>query len=137
MVWFPPPHTTHTLKLSVIFELTRNKLFAISSYYYHSFCVFFFFFTRLWSLQKIPSGGIVVFTVAMSFCRRISLYGFYPFYNDPLTKETLPYHYYDRNKINLNVPRLHDMPEEYQIFKELNSTGQIRLVTKCTQVLKM
>ncbi|XP_071965160.1 CMP-N-acetylneuraminate-poly-alpha-2,8-sialyltransferase-like [Antedon mediterranea] len=73
--------------------------------------------------------GFNTFTVAASLCNNVTLYGFYPFYNDTNGKP-LRYHYYDKTNV-LGNHRVHDMPKEYKLLTRLNASGVLRLVTHC------
>ncbi|XP_033103293.1 uncharacterized protein LOC117106066, partial [Anneissia japonica] len=64
---------------------------------------------RLWSLKNDASSGLMIFTIATTFCDRISLYGFYPFHIGP-HGDSLPYHYYDRG----TWKGVHNLESEYQ-----------------------
>ncbi|XP_033102110.1 CMP-N-acetylneuraminate-poly-alpha-2,8-sialyltransferase-like [Anneissia japonica] len=81
----------------------------------------------LWSLKNDASSGLMIFTIATTFCDRISLYGFYPFHIGP-HGDSLPYHYYDRG----TWKGVHNLESEYQVFQKLHNEGIVRHVTdKC------
>ncbi|XP_033108465.1 CMP-N-acetylneuraminate-poly-alpha-2,8-sialyltransferase-like isoform X2 [Anneissia japonica] len=81
---------------------------------------------RLWSVSKLPTAGLRILAFAFTFCRKISVYGVYPFSVSP---RGLPikYHYFD-NGFTKQIH--HNMTEEFQIFKRLNENHSIRLVTE-------
>ncbi|XP_033104875.1 alpha-2,8-sialyltransferase 8B-like [Anneissia japonica] len=84
--------------------------------------------TRFWKIKN-PSLGLIMYTAAASICRRVSLYGFYPFYKLP-NGEPLKHHYYDNRTLNYTTN--HHMPAEYEMLKSFNKSRIIRLVTdKC------
>ena len=73
---------------------------------------------------------ICLLTLAVTFCDKISLYGFYPFYQDRYNN-TLKYHYYDDTGVNF-TKNVHKMPREFQQLTKLHQQGVMRLVTdKC------
>ncbi|XP_071944052.1 CMP-N-acetylneuraminate-poly-alpha-2,8-sialyltransferase-like [Antedon mediterranea] len=73
--------------------------------------------------------GFNTFTVAVSLCDNITLYGFYPFNHDTNGKPLL-YHYYDKTDV-LGNHRVHNMPKEYELLTQFNASGVLRLVTNC------
>ncbi|XP_071956488.1 CMP-N-acetylneuraminate-poly-alpha-2,8-sialyltransferase-like [Antedon mediterranea] len=83
---------------------------------------------RFWKNNN-PSLGLIMYTAAATMCRRVSLYGFYPFYELP-NGQPLKHHYYDNRKLNYTTN--HHMPAEYKLFKSLNKSRALRLVSdKC------
>ena len=97
------------------------------------FILFFLFLFRFWH-TRIPSSGMMVFTAAVTFCNKISLYGFYPFYTDRYNN-SVKYHYYDDKYLNMKT-NVHKMPREFRQLVNLHDNGVIRLVTdKCEQKL--
>ncbi|XP_033099087.1 CMP-N-acetylneuraminate-poly-alpha-2,8-sialyltransferase-like [Anneissia japonica] len=85
-----------------------------------------------WNITKQPSGGLRGITAALLMCRSISMYGYYPF-SEGTNGEPLQYHYFDNGFWN---KKIHNMSEEYSIFKKLDKIGRIRLVTnKCKKDL--
>ncbi|XP_033106751.1 CMP-N-acetylneuraminate-poly-alpha-2,8-sialyltransferase-like isoform X2 [Anneissia japonica] len=83
---------------------------------------------RYWKLPKLSSGGFLNVNIAFTFCKRISLYGFFPFSQD-LSKRKLKYHYFDNNSMKGGLG-VHSMPVEYNIFKELHNNHTLRHVIK-------
>ncbi|XP_072019558.1 alpha-2,8-sialyltransferase 8B-like [Amphiura filiformis] len=82
---------------------------------------------RLWKMAY-PTSGLIGFTFAATICNKISMYGFYPFYQDE-NNNTLANHYYETTKFNFASDTKHTYNHEYALFKDLNRTGAIRLVT--------
>ena len=73
-----------------------------------------------------------MFTVAVTFCDKISLYGFYPFYTNRCNN-SVKYHYYDDKHVNMETNK-HKMPHEFQQLINLHDDGILRLVTdECEQ----
>ncbi|XP_071951813.1 CMP-N-acetylneuraminate-poly-alpha-2,8-sialyltransferase-like [Antedon mediterranea] len=88
------------------------------------------FVMDLMGQSREPSAGIRMLAFSFTFCRQISLYGFYPFTTLPNGKP-VNYHYFD-DGFTGNV--IHNMTEEFQILTKLNSDHTIRLVSdKCTR----
>ena len=96
-----------------------------------SYCSFYsFIYHRFWKIGKYSSTGLTLFTTAVAFCDKISLYGFYPFDKDSHGKP-LKYHYFDETTVNFKTS-MHKMPQEYRELVTLRDRGVIRLVTdKC------
>ncbi|XP_071963555.1 alpha-2,8-sialyltransferase 8B-like [Antedon mediterranea] len=81
----------------------------------------------LWSLKNDTSSGLMIFTIATTFCDKISLYGFYPFDTSP-TGERLRNHYYNYG----SWKGVHDMKKEYRLYQKLHKEGIIRhVVGRC------
>ncbi|XP_071957675.1 CMP-N-acetylneuraminate-poly-alpha-2,8-sialyltransferase-like isoform X2 [Antedon mediterranea] len=80
---------------------------------------------KFWNTTKTPSSGLYLHAVAASACKKISMYGFYPF-NQTKSGHALPFHYYEK----VSFKNKHNIPEEYMKLVEFNRTGVIRLVTK-------
>ena len=93
------------------------------------FFFFFFFSFRIWNIPKhLPSAGMIVYSIASTFCDKISLFGFYPYLTDCHNK-TLSYHYYDKPTHKSSIPGVHKMPKEHGIYKSLHKLGYIKLMT--------
>ncbi|XP_033106757.1 alpha-2,8-sialyltransferase 8B-like isoform X2 [Anneissia japonica] len=87
--------------------------------------------TRYWKLPKIASGGFVNVNIAFTFCKRISLYGFFPFSQD-LSGRKLKYHYYDNRSVKSGLG-VHSMPLEYKLYRELHKNHTLRhVITPCS-----
>ena len=73
----------------------------------------------------------MLFAAAVTFCDKMSLYGFYPFHRDKYNN-TVKYHYYDKLTMNF-ASNMHKMPDEFAKLTKLHEKHVIRLVTdKCT-----
>ena len=96
--------------------------FQFSSYFFLLLLLFSF---RIWNIpEHLPSAGLIAYTVASTFCDKISLFGFYPYLTD-CNKKELQYHYYDK----LKGGSLHKMPREHDIYKDLHKLRYIKLMT--------
>ncbi|XP_033114082.1 CMP-N-acetylneuraminate-poly-alpha-2,8-sialyltransferase-like isoform X2 [Anneissia japonica] len=86
----------------------------------------------LWNMLKkkySPSSGLFLYTVSVSICDKISMYGFYPFGTAPDGSD-LPYHYYN-DKFN-SFKSGHNIPYEFRKLLSLSKQGYFRIVTdKC------
>ncbi|KAH0626255.1 hypothetical protein JD844_001138 [Phrynosoma platyrhinos] len=58
------------------------------------------------------SSGFVFLSIALEFCQRITLYGFWPFLRD-LDNQPIPHHYFDDSLPDVTV---HDMPTEFSLY---------------------
>ncbi|XP_070534314.1 alpha-2,8-sialyltransferase 8E-like [Ptychodera flava] len=87
------------------------------------------FFNRRKKIKEARiSSGLLLLAGALSFCREIHLYGYWPFSTDPQGKP-LNYHYYDKYAW---VTKKHDMPVEFQMLIDWHNKGILRLhVGKC------
>ncbi|XP_072036350.1 CMP-N-acetylneuraminate-poly-alpha-2,8-sialyltransferase-like [Amphiura filiformis] len=89
--------------------------------------------SKFWRTGKPSSSGLYLFTTAVPFCDKISLYGFYPFHIDRYNN-SIKYHYYEDVEFNFTTNQ-HRMPKEYVRLSALHEQGVIRLVTdKCARV---
>ncbi|XP_071950615.1 CMP-N-acetylneuraminate-poly-alpha-2,8-sialyltransferase-like isoform X2 [Antedon mediterranea] len=87
---------------------------------------------KLWNLTDVPTSGLYLYAIAGTVCKKISLYGFYPFTHTE-SGRALTYHYFDEETI---VDRIipHNMTREYLELLKLNEAGVVRLVTdNCKQ----
>ncbi|XP_071963492.1 alpha-2,8-sialyltransferase 8B-like [Antedon mediterranea] len=80
----------------------------------------------LWHL-RLPSSGINMFSAMNYYCDKISLYGFFPFYEDTHGRP-IQHHYYETVVYNYTHSH-HKMPQEYVSLTQLNKDGVVRLVT--------
>ncbi|XP_071958235.1 CMP-N-acetylneuraminate-poly-alpha-2,8-sialyltransferase-like [Antedon mediterranea] len=93
------------------------------------------FIQKLWNTTSYPSSGLFVYSLASTICKRISLYGFYPF-SKATDGTRLTYNYYSSIKIGDFVIG-HNIPNEYQILQDLQEKRVIRLVTTaCPKIEK-
>ncbi|XP_033127007.1 alpha-2,8-sialyltransferase 8B-like isoform X1 [Anneissia japonica] len=82
--------------------------------------------TSFWKV-KHASSGLMMLSIGATFCRNITLYGFYPFQKSASGRQ-LSYHYYD----NASFKNTHDMIGEHKKLQGLNKAGVLRLITdKC------
>ncbi|XP_070570474.1 CMP-N-acetylneuraminate-poly-alpha-2,8-sialyltransferase-like [Ptychodera flava] len=80
---------------------------------------------RFWNTTRGTSEGFLAFTVAVLFCEKINIYGFWPFPSSPTGKH-ISHHYYDKKS---RYTRKAVMPRESEILRELNNRGIINMVT--------
>nr|XP_056720070.1 alpha-N-acetylneuraminide alpha-2,8-sialyltransferase-like [Euleptes europaea] len=74
------------------------------------------------------SSGFMLVNMALEFCKRITLYGFWPFPHD-LANRTIPHHYYDNT---WPKPGIHAMSSEFSLYLKMYAQGVLRLrVGKC------
>uniref|UniRef100_A0A8D2KQC0 Uncharacterized protein n=1 Tax=Varanus komodoensis TaxID=61221 RepID=A0A8D2KQC0_VARKO len=77
--------------------------------------------------QRLSSGFMFV-NVALEFCERITLYGFWPFAHD-LDDQPIPHHYYDNM---LPKAGIHAMPSEFSHYLSMYAQGVLQLqLGKC------
>ncbi|XP_067289869.1 CMP-N-acetylneuraminate-poly-alpha-2,8-sialyltransferase isoform X2 [Pseudorasbora parva] len=92
---------------------------------------------RYWLTNKIyikrPTTGLLMYTMATSFCDEIYLYGFWPFPEDT-NGNSVKYHYYDALTYRyLSNAGPHRMPLEFKTLQRLHNKGALKLTTsKCT-----
>lgn len=82
------------------------------------------------------SSGFFFTTIALSRCREVHLYGFWPF--SKMTDRALqevPYHYFDQlNFTSFNNLRQHNMNSEFSVLLQLHMLGVLRIhVGECHQ----
>ena len=65
-------------------------------------------------------------SVAISLCKEVNLYGFWPFTKN-LDGNKVPYHYYDKLKLDDRAKETHDLPEEFKTLLQLHQDGIINL----------
>ncbi|XP_063785577.1 alpha-2,8-sialyltransferase 8F-like [Pseudophryne corroboree] len=77
---------------------------------------------------KRMSSGLMLVSVAMEVCKKVTLYGFWPFAQDP-EGNLIPHHYYDDI---CPKPGFHSMPEEFYFYTKMHLKGALHLkVGKC------
>lgn len=81
---------------------------------------------RKWKTKKLPSTGMIALTVAQSFCRNITLFGFYPYQNDSSGARVL-HHYYEPNRTSFHTD-VHNFDEEYKMLGTLHDKHVLRRV---------
>ncbi|KAJ8047966.1 Alpha-2,8-sialyltransferase 8B [Holothuria leucospilota] len=86
--------------------------------------------SRRWKTKGYPTSGLMMLTIAESFCKNITLYGFYPYQNDS-TGSRILHHYYEPNLLDFHTDN-HDFEEEHQLLRSLHQNGSLRLIlTPC------
>ncbi|XP_077867921.1 uncharacterized protein LOC102800638 isoform X2 [Saccoglossus kowalevskii] len=85
-------------------------------------------------LHGHPSMGMKAIVAAMSFCKHLTVYGFYPYRFAPDGHEVF-YHYYGREANKTcedGVRGKHHLNEEFELIRTLHENNVIRLVLeKC------
>ncbi|KAJ7313064.1 hypothetical protein JRQ81_004330 [Phrynocephalus forsythii] len=75
------------------------------------------------------SSGFMLVNMALEFCQRVTLYGFWPFPCD-LERRAIPHHYYDDT---WPKPGVHAMPEEFSNYLDMYARGVLQLrLGNCT-----
>lgn len=86
-------------------------------------------------LEKRISTGLYLVTLALSYCREVHLFGFWPFSNmvDKTIKD-VPYHYFDKVQYNFSdKSATHDMQLEFSVLLQLHNLGVLKLhVGECS-----
>ncbi|XP_071500208.1 alpha-2,8-sialyltransferase 8B-like [Diadema antillarum] len=82
-----------------------------------------------WLGVRLATTGAAVYLAANTFCRRITMFGFYPRYVDPRNR-TLRYHYYDDIPLNYSKTR-HSFSEEFEVWQSLEDDGYLRIINDC------
>ncbi|XP_022093692.1 CMP-N-acetylneuraminate-poly-alpha-2,8-sialyltransferase-like [Acanthaster planci] len=80
-----------------------------------------------WALEGTGTLGFDTFAVARTFCDNITLYGFFPFHEDQDGRK-IPHHYFEDMEFSYNGT-VHNFLLEHQKLKELDTRGEVRLVT--------
>ncbi|KAI8518385.1 hypothetical protein Bbelb_044020 [Branchiostoma belcheri] len=88
--------------------------------------------SRIFRTVGSPSTGRLTVLMASTFCDQLHLYGFYPFKRDE-KKRPIPYHYYPGDSVKpIFQAGKHHMTTEYNLYKELQKRGVLKLhVGKC------
>ncbi|XP_028327895.1 uncharacterized protein LOC114478812 [Gouania willdenowi] len=82
------------------------------------------FWSSLGLREARLSTGFMIVSLALEVCKRVDLYGFWPFEIHPERFNLLTNHYYD------NVPaqkKYHTMPSEFESLLQLHSKGVLRI----------
>ncbi|XP_071508371.1 alpha-2,8-sialyltransferase 8B-like [Diadema antillarum] len=82
-----------------------------------------------WMKIKHATTGAALYVAANTFCRRITLFGFYPRYVDP-TNRTLRYHYYDDTPKNYSTSP-HSFNKEFDVWQSLQDDGYLQVINDC------
>ncbi|CAH1248190.1 ST8SIA2 [Branchiostoma lanceolatum] len=81
--------------------------------------------------REMPSTGLLLVEIAITFCDRIRLYGFYPFAREQ-QDHAVPFHYWEAS---INVPgpdNIHNFPAEFELLRKLHLNGVIEhKITPC------
>ncbi|XP_071508403.1 alpha-2,8-sialyltransferase 8B-like [Diadema antillarum] len=85
--------------------------------------------TGKWMKVRHATTGAAVYLAATTFCRRITLFGFYPRYVDP-TNRTLRYHYYDDTPKNYSTSP-HSFNKEFDVWQSLENDGYLQVINDC------
>ncbi|XP_002737897.1 alpha-2,8-sialyltransferase 8B-like [Saccoglossus kowalevskii] len=87
---------------------------------------------QFWNLEKNVSTGMLLFTLGLSVCEEIHLFGYWPFYTDEKGND-LPYHYTEDLEWSKKTRNSHTMVSEFQNLRELHQDGVVRLhIGRCT-----
>ncbi|XP_075061701.1 alpha-2,8-sialyltransferase 8E-like [Mixophyes fleayi] len=77
---------------------------------------------------KRMSSGLMLVSAAIELCKKVTLYGFWPFPHDP-DGNRVPHHYYDNIKPK---PGFHSMPDEFYFYTKMHLKGALYMkVGKC------
>ncbi|XP_070535700.1 CMP-N-acetylneuraminate-poly-alpha-2,8-sialyltransferase-like isoform X2 [Ptychodera flava] len=77
------------------------------------------------------STGLIMYTLALELCQKVTLYGFYPFAMD-LHNQSIPYHYDQPRNSTFNYGNMHNFPMEFSYLKKMHEQGVSKLqVGKC------
>ncbi|XP_072167410.1 alpha-2,8-sialyltransferase 8B-like [Diadema setosum] len=85
--------------------------------------------TQRWLRVRSATTGAILYLASHKFCRRITLFGFYPRYVDP-TNRTLRYHYYDDTPKNYSKTP-HSFNKEFKVWQSLENDGYLRVINDC------
>nr|XP_006815953.1 PREDICTED: alpha-2,8-sialyltransferase 8B-like [Saccoglossus kowalevskii] len=129
IVWYPVANSSSIADIHYLKSKYNLKFqFAISTFQKMTLTV-----KRLFTLYGPPTTGLRAVTSALSFCDNVTVYGFYPDRFDSYGNE-VPYHYYGKHKTIEDLHTFHNYPKEHAVFKFLNSTQDLNLVTgQCTR----
>ncbi|XP_075061697.1 alpha-2,8-sialyltransferase 8E-like [Mixophyes fleayi] len=77
---------------------------------------------------KRMSSGLMLVSAAIELCKKVTLYGFWPFSQGP-EGNIIPHHYYDNIKPR---PGFHSMPDEFHLYTKMHLKGALYIkVGKC------
>ncbi|KAJ8049185.1 Alpha-2,8-sialyltransferase 8B [Holothuria leucospilota] len=79
-----------------------------------------------WRTPRVASSGLITFTRAQTFCKNVTLYGFYPYQRDEFGVPVL-YHYYEPNLIDFHT-RTHNFDREHRLLRSLHDQHILKLV---------
>ncbi|XP_077864103.1 alpha-N-acetylneuraminide alpha-2,8-sialyltransferase-like [Saccoglossus kowalevskii] len=96
-------------------EVELNYLFAVETF---------------WLCNKRVTTGLLLVSLALTRCDELNLFGFWPFDTDK-EGNYVPYHYTEDSNWK-EALKLHNMPCEFQILRELHIKGVLKLhIEKC------
>ena len=86
-------------------------------------------FWKRYGVRRLPSTGFYMTTSALALCKKVHLFGFWPFANST-AGELLKVHYYNEEKF-----RVHDMLLEFRWLLSMHHFGLLQLHSgNCTNV---
>ncbi|XP_006820353.1 alpha-N-acetylneuraminate alpha-2,8-sialyltransferase ST8SIA3-like [Saccoglossus kowalevskii] len=90
---------------------------------------------QFWNLDKKVSTGMLLFTLGLSVCEEIHLFGYWPFYTDEKGND-LPYHYTEDLNWSIISRTDHSMVSEFQKLREFHQDGVVKLhIGRCLPCL--
>ncbi|XP_078585775.1 alpha-2,8-sialyltransferase 8B-like [Branchiostoma floridae x Branchiostoma japonicum] len=74
--------------------------------------------------SEMPSTGLLLVEIAITFCDRVRLYGFYPFSRDQ-QNHAVPFHYWDASIHFPGPENIHNFVAEFELLRKLHDNGVI------------
>ncbi|KAJ8040030.1 Alpha-2,8-sialyltransferase 8F [Holothuria leucospilota] len=113
------------INITKYYNLTENNF--VLGYPSHLQTVQTFWRSR--GLRGRISTGFYLVNVAISQCRELNLYGFWPFLQDvDETVKDIPYHYFDKAKYSFDKNHsIHDMHYEFSVLVQLHLLGVLKI----------
>ncbi|KAJ8039746.1 Alpha-N-acetylneuraminide alpha-2,8-sialyltransferase [Holothuria leucospilota] len=127
LLWLPCFSTSlmeKCIEVIKIYNLTENKM--VLGYPNHYQKVQDFWESR--GFTKRITTGFYLVSVAMSSCREVHLYGFWPFSQevDMHTMKSIPYHYFENMEVGKSK-NFHDMHSEFSVLLQLHLLGILKI----------
>ncbi|XP_077865984.1 CMP-N-acetylneuraminate-poly-alpha-2,8-sialyltransferase-like [Saccoglossus kowalevskii] len=126
ILWIPNAFsvpTTMAFNVSDVLQNTRLNLLLSDVKYFKVLQSF-------WNLKKQLSSGLIVFSMGLTLCDELHIYGFWPFPFD-WDGNDVPYHYTEDYSWS-TYKKTHDFPEEFDLLTKLHSQGVLKLhADKC------
>lgn len=128
LLW-APCYTAVTMenctKVLKLYNLTENKF--VLGYPSHFKKVQEFWKSR--GFKKRITTGFYLVNVAISRCRELHLYGFWPFLQEVDSAiKSVRYHYFEEIKPDLSkVEKVHDMQSEFSVLLQLHNLGILKI----------
>ena len=97
------------------------------NYYFLLTIIYIVSFGREFGLDGYATNGFNMFAIARSFCKQITIYGFYPY--QELHGKHVPHHYFAEDKLFQYQTAEHDFIVEFNKLNEMHERGEIKLVT--------